>query len=201
MAAFVLFEYFYRLGAKVLLGSPVTAFTPSRFLTDAVYPLAFAAGWTLNSIADVLGRVQIGGKALTAVGALVLIAVVGGQTAQRQCFVVIKPDEMAMLRWTANNTPPSAMILWNPIWLEYVTWREGSHTPLPVSEPVNDPSVVYKRDVLAARDVSEIAKWHRATGREVYLVNKYEEISQPEWTLIFRNGQWQIYRFTGVGAK
>jgi hypothetical protein len=189
------------VGAKIVLGTALTAFTPSRFLTDAVYPLAFAAGWACDYVSTRLAQFKRIGKGLIAVGTALLVVGVGGTQVQRQGIVVIKPDEMAMLQWIKGNTLRNAMILDNPAWLEYVTWREGSNSPLPISEPVNDPSVVYKREALGTRNWAEINQWQKTTGRPVYLVTRDSEINQLGWTRVFLEGPWRIYQLSEAGGQ
>ncbi|MBI3914784.1 MAG: hypothetical protein HY327_11455 [Chloroflexi bacterium] len=192
---FFFLEYGYRLITKILTGTALTVFTPDNFLTDAVYPLALAAGWTLERAARFLQtRFATRGRFFVGIGAAALAIGVAGMQMQSQCWVVVKPDEMAMYQWINANTPANAMILENPTWLEYITWREGSLTPLPVTEPVNDPSVVFKQEVLSKRQWDEIARWQAQTGRATFLVTQNEELNQPGWSRVFAQGQWRVYQ-------
>ncbi|MBI3537786.1 MAG: hypothetical protein HY070_09545 [Chloroflexi bacterium] len=197
LAAFFFLEYVYRALTKLLTGNAVTVFTPEHFLTDAVYPLAFAAGWTLERAAEYFTR-RFGarGKILIATGAAALIIGVGGMIVSGQARVVIQPDEIALYDWIRAQTAPNAMFLENPMWLEYVTWREGSLTPLPVTEPVNDPSVVFKENILKRRNWVEIAAWQKRTARPLYFITQNEELNQAGWSQVFFAGQWRVYQFS-----
>ncbi len=193
LGAFVAGEYGYRAITKLLTGTAVVVFTPAHFLNDAAYPFALAAGWTLERASAGLARFEKSGKALIATGTLALAIGVGGATMQSQCWVVIKPDEMALYDWIRTHTPSDALILENPYWLNYATWREASLTPLPVTEPVTSPSVVYKQEVLGKRNWGAIAKWQKQTGRAVYLVTREETLTRAEWQPVFEAGRWRVY--------
>ncbi len=194
--AFAALEYGYRALAKLMTGTALTAFTSAHFLTDAVYPFAFAAGWTLERAANGLSRFARAGKALIATGTALLVIGVGVTTVYGQGWVVIQSDEMMLYRWIDANTPRDAMILENPYWLEYLTWREASLTPLPVTEPVTNPSVVFKQEVLGKRNWGEIAKWQKQTGRSVYMVTRDSTLDQPGWKPVFYEGRWRVYEFS-----
>ncbi|MBI3741915.1 MAG: hypothetical protein HY257_09195 [Chloroflexi bacterium] len=125
-----------------------------------------------------------------------MIIGVGGMIVSGQARVVIQPDEIALYDWIRAQTAPNAMFLENPMWLEYVTWREGSLTPLPVTEPVNDPSVVFKENILKRRNWVEIAAWQKRTARPLYFITQNEELNQAGWSQVFFAGQWRVYQFS-----
>lgn len=119
---------------------PTTPFTPSRFLTDAMYFLCLPVGMVVCKAADRL-RLATG----TLCGLMIIAGTAASLDNWRQLYGA-EPMErsfLGALRWLHAATPAEAAICdpqpdWGhqAVWTTYVAWRPTSLTPIPVSEPV-----------------------------------------------------------------
>jgi hypothetical protein len=95
------------------------------------------------------------------------------------------------MQWIRENTPEDAFILNNNKWLPYLTWREGTLTPLPSSERRNAPSVRFKTEALSSFD--KFLDWQKSFSRPIYrleqpghqLVGRFKEVFRTKETIVY----------------
>ena len=126
---FCIFEYGGRLLAIHLLGRPIAPFTPSRFLTDAISPMAIFPGL-------LLAHVLTGPRRTPALAlALILLLSLENAPLYRGYFKpVVKPAQAAAYLWIRANTPPNTVVLDRFVHAAYISGRVASNTPIPTSE-------------------------------------------------------------------
>ena len=185
---FVGLEYVYRFAVYFLEGEFYTALTPSRFLTVCAFPAAFFAGTTINFCLTRLKKPRF-----QAILSIFLILGMGWYTyyiLKRHAHPVGHVDFEAM-QWIRENTPEDAFILNNNKWLPYLTWREGTLTPLPSSERRNAPSVRFKTEALSSFD--KFLDWQKSFSRPIYrleqpghqLVGRFKEVFRTKETIVY----------------
>lgn len=111
---------------------PLGAFTPSRFLTDAVPLAAIFAGYAMYCIVHRrafglrFGHVAVLGMA----GTITLLP------AWRSMFTLDYPAGLVhAYQWIGQNTPSETIVFTTDAWAPYLSWRKTMQTPVPVSEP------------------------------------------------------------------
>jgi hypothetical protein len=128
---FVLGEYVYPPLAEHYFGRRVTAFTPSRFLTDLPYFLAPFAGIGVLRLQNAL-------RVPTAL-MVVLVVVLGitnlGEWKQLRKTAGPPAAFRRAAEWIRTNTPPDAIVLNAQPWTSFLTWRRSAEALLPISEP------------------------------------------------------------------
>jgi hypothetical protein len=126
LALFVLFEYGGRQLMLVLYQRPIAPFTPSRFVTDAVYPLSAFAGLAFLELEQRMQR-----SVLIAVVALFATNAV---SYAKQFEPQIDPDRAAAYAWVEANTRPNTLVI--AVWVHtpVLTNRASYYTALPSSE-------------------------------------------------------------------
>ena len=162
-AAFVFLEYFCRAGVLLATGGKdcFACLTPSRMVTNMVYPMSILCGAVPASKLWQKYRKSL-------VGGLAVLAVATGATVVRdQIGVGVFREFRAAAKWLAGQTPQNAMIVGSAPHLEYIAWRETSHPPLPASEQRDHPSLRRKREMTS---FDAWLKWERDTGRSVYFI-------------------------------
>ena len=126
LALFVLFEYGGKQLMLALYQRPLSPLTPSRFLTDAVYPLSAFAGLAFLSLE------RRSGRSVLAVVALLFLT---NHAYYRPYFeVVIDANRLAAYRWVEANTRPDTLVLDTFVHAPALTNRAAAATPLPSSE-------------------------------------------------------------------
>jgi len=169
---FVLLEYFYRAAALALSrgGDCFTALTPSRMMANASYPICVLTGWVSLLPASRFARRAI--LAIAALGAAMTVA--GVFVAQRNVGKYRGYLEAGL--WLRDNTPENAMIVGSFPFAEYLSWRETTHPPLPVSEPRRLPAVAWKQKPASPEEWLSFSQF---TGRPVYFLAPPERDLAP----------------------
>jgi hypothetical protein len=129
LVLFVVCEYVYRGISHALYGTGYVAFTPSRFLTDLVYPASVYAGF---AVARARERWRVPDWGILAVGCALALTNLSGWTARD---VQGDPRLFRAFAWIESHTPTDALVLNTMPWAPYGTWRRCAATPIPVSEP------------------------------------------------------------------
>ena len=128
LALFVLFEYGGKLFMLAVYQRSLSPFTPSRFLTDAVYPLSAFAGLLFLAIERRIGR------SILSVVALLFLT---NYPYYRPDFdFVIDPNRLAAYRWVEANTRKDTLVFDFFVHAPVLTNRAASETALPSSELV-----------------------------------------------------------------
>lgn len=184
LLGFCLLGYVYRYGAYLLYGEDFTAFTPSRWMTVASYPLALYAGWGLSSaLQEVARRLDAWQSQAAAertllaaiIAAVALSAIPGIEELTRMRRVSTEAQQIGNL---VNQHVPaagfvlfekSAMELLKPVeWIPYLTWRRTIYTPLPASE---DRRAYRKKvDAFSTGDLEGALEWIEQRGMKAYMV-------------------------------
>jgi hypothetical protein len=126
LVLFALFEYGGKLLMLWLYQRPLSPFTPSRFLTDAVYPLSAFSALLFLALERRIGR-----SVLPAVALLFLT----NHGFYRPYFdFVIDPNRLAAYRWVEANTRPDTLVFDQFVHAPVLTNRAASETALPSSE-------------------------------------------------------------------
>jgi hypothetical protein len=188
--AFIFLEYVYGFIALRLYKVHLDAFTASRFLTDMAYPLSFIAGYGIIWIA-----VKSRSRWRWAIFILAVIAFAySANIIRKQCISPLAPSEKEALDWIKENTPQNALIVNNPYWMPYICWRQGTYTPLPVTEPLLERSV-QERNCLLNAEPDIIIKWARKNRRPayLYLYANRKENPPPQFTRVFKNAKIEIF--------
>ena len=185
LACFVFLEYLFRAG--VLLVTHVTGFytclTPSRMLTNLVYPMSVLCGSI--PLSDIWTRHKNTCIAIFFLFAITACAV----TWRNQVYTGVFPEEKECAEWIKSNTPQNSMIIGNLPHLEYLAWRETSNPPLPASERRNDPSVVWKKQI---QTYDEWLKWGGKNKRPVYFLLSANEAKPDLLKKVFSNSKVSI---------
>ena len=129
LVLFVLCEYVYRGVSHALYGTGYVAFTPSRFLTDLVYPASVYAGF---AVARARERWSVPDWGILAAGCALALTNLSGWTARD---AKVDPRLFRAFAWIESHTPTDALVLNTSPWAPYGTWRRCAATPIPVSEP------------------------------------------------------------------
>jgi len=191
LSTFVFFEYVYRAASLLLTAGRdmFTGFTPSRMATDLAYPMAVLCG--AAALSDTWRRRRRGATAILvlACAATCTYAIV------HQRGIGVYPTIRDAGRWIRENTPPDSLVVGQLPHLEYSAWRECSHPALPASEPRNDPSLAWKRNM---RGPAAWREWSLETGREVYFVVP-NRVPPPPLYRAYANSDVTIYRVSESG--
>ncbi|MGD1276938.1 MAG: hypothetical protein ABR964_06925 [Tepidisphaeraceae bacterium] len=122
-------------------GERATAFTPSRFLSDLTYFLAVFAGLGAAIVQRLL-------KLPVAAAAVVLSLAAASQINVWKDLATPPdvPDEfVSACRWINRSTPATTVVFNHEPWTSYLAWRRTIFTPMPISEPIADRYVLYRR--------------------------------------------------------
>ena len=76
-----------------------------------------------------------------------------------------------------------AIVINNKEWLPYLSWREGTLTPLPSVERRNAPSVVFKSETLGHYE--NFLAWQKDFNRPIYRLDKPKNQLVQEETINF----------------
>jgi len=138
MALVVMFcigEDIVPLTLSALNRTPMTFFTPSRFLTDLNYFLPIFAA---TAIVYFSRRCGIAGWMVAMV---VVLLVPLADIAQWKSMLNLYDPPQSLLDacdWIRQSTPPATLVDNRSAWMTYLCWREPAHIALPVSEPTAD---------------------------------------------------------------
>ncbi|MFC1497403.1 hypothetical protein ACFLS1_02880 [Verrucomicrobiota bacterium] len=188
LTAFVALEYFYRAGVLISTCGQdfFTALTPSRMLTNLVYPMSILCGFVPIS------AIWIKNRRTCVVLFTVLSIMTCSLVWQDQIRVGVFPDVEEAAVWLNRNTPEDSMVVGNLPHLEYLSWRETSNPPLPASETRNHLSVTWKKEITT---FDEWLKWHESSGRAVYFLLSAKEFKPAFLTEVFSNNKVSILTY------
>jgi hypothetical protein len=111
---------------------PLGAFTPSRFLTDAVPFAAIFAGYAMYYIV----QLRWSGLRYRHVAALGMTSTLTLLPAWRSMSTMDYPAGLVhAFQWIGKNTAPQTIVASTDAWAPYLCWRKTLQTPVPVSEP------------------------------------------------------------------
>jgi hypothetical protein len=128
LALFVLFEHAGRALMVALYRVDVAPFTPSRFVTDLVYPLSAFAGLAFLALERRLARPLL--------ALVVLLFATNAGPYARLFAPVIDADRLAAYRWIEANTRPETLVFDLFVHAPVLSNRAALHTALPSSELV-----------------------------------------------------------------
>jgi hypothetical protein len=126
LALFALFEYGGRALWLALYQRPIAPFTPSRFITDAVYPLSAFAGFAFLHLEERMGR-----RVLPLV---VLLFLTNARAYATYFEPAIDPDRLAAYRWVEANTRTDTLVIDSWVHAPVLTNRASANMALPSSE-------------------------------------------------------------------
>ena len=186
MLGFGLLGYAYRLAAYVIYGEQFTAFTPSRFMTVAAYPLAVYAGYALWRVARVLAArfsLRMDAVLLATCACIVLGSVAG---VVRLAGLRSVSDEGAELgRRIEAQVPENGYVLYSAEalnrmqpypWISYLTWRRSVYTPIPASE--NRQLLRQIRKEMWELKLSRIPQWVASAELPIFFAEIDDETGQ-----------------------
>jgi hypothetical protein len=170
----VLLDVVYRFGARALRHEDVTALTPSRWFQLASVPLAAFAG---------LGACVVFPRRRYALLGMVAIAVASIPFDQWEYMAATRSIDSQLFLvgdWVREKVPEDALVvvlardrgnqdpalLPDRDWWPYLLDRETDWTPLPASEPRNDPRVLAKRAL--ALDPEAARAYARSRHKALY---------------------------------
>jgi hypothetical protein len=204
---YVFTEYGIKFYYLIKFNRPTSGFTPSRFLTDMAYPLSIIAGVGLDQVYKRLAHLdhsflrdsrllRSNLRALLVIGLLLYpYTILSQQWGNRGPSLQV----IEACNWIRNNTPQNSLII-NDIsdwqWVPYLTEKEVSFTPLPVSEFIDDPSVAWKghlaRAVLAS---PERAPEIFSSDQPVYIITSrdWSDAQTAHLARVFKNTRVVVY--------
>jgi hypothetical protein len=138
-----------------------TALTPSRLVTDLAYPMSILCGF-VPLLPAIEARQRLSGR-LFCLAALVT----GMAVFAEQRKTGVHPDYEEAGHWLRDHTPADSLIVGSFMHLEYLSWKETSNPPLPVSEPRYHPNVVWKA---STRRFQDWITWQAMNRRPVYFL-------------------------------
>jgi hypothetical protein len=142
---FVLFEH---LGLHLMLAyfqRSISPFTPSRFITDAVYPLSAFAGLAFLAVEERIGR--------SVLPVVLLLFLTNAAHYKLHFLPAIDADRLAAYRWVEANTRPDAVVFDTWVHAPVLTNRVSSYTALPSSEQSANASKRLLLDRIQSREV------------------------------------------------
>jgi hypothetical protein len=162
LLGFTALDHLYRSYNIFALKDNFSAFTPTRFLTDLVYPLSIAAGIFIEK-AVARFKIKYAVTAFLVFSVLWSVPVIYKQCGNNS----ITAADAGFLNWVRQNTPAGSFISVAHAWAPYVTWRESLYTPLPASEDRSDPYLASKRGI---NSLDSYRQWLYAHGRKGYIL-------------------------------
>jgi len=212
---FLASEYGIRFYYLIRFNQSTSGFTPSRFPTDMAYPLAIAAGAGLLFLYRKLIRLdgsllrnsrylKSNFRALFIIGLLCYpFAVLSSQWGWQ--YVPMQAIEAC--NWIKANTPENSLIINDPdapgeSWVAYLTMREVMYTTIPVSEPVDHPSIMWKRHLGNAvfafpEKMNETLSGYGDRPIYVYTARDWGPPQTVHLTEVFKNKKITVYQVTG----
>ncbi|MFN0150621.1 MAG: hypothetical protein ACKVU1_07920 [bacterium] len=204
---FLFWDRVYRAVSFATTGVAAAAFTPSRFLTLMVYPLAIlSSSWIA---ADLFAR-RPRLRALSA--AVVGIACVAGFVVHALPVLREKPiaaERVALYEWVRRETPEDAFVLYEiPLepgwWRYYIARRSTCNVPIPASEPTGDAGFREQLEVCDARDMGRLRQWLARRAVPGYLVVDAASAAQrlpAKFELVATNGAVALLRLRAAEAR
>ena len=194
---FGLLGYGYRLVAHWFYGEQFTAFTPSRFMTLAAYPLAIYAGFALAELAAILARrfslradvmvgVVVASVALASVPGVVRLAALRsvseeGAALGRRIEAEVLADGFVLYEdHVLNKMQPYP-------WIPYLTWRRSVYTPIPASE--NRRLLRQIREEMWQLKISRIPQWVASGETPIYYASVNQESKEVEIKRLMEEAQ------------
>ena len=188
MLGFGLLGYAYRLATFVIYGEQFTAFTPSRFMTVAAYPLAIYAGYALWRLVEVLAercslRMDV---ALLATCACIVLGSVPG-VVRLAGLRSVTEEGAALGRRIEAQVPERGFVLYTAEaldrmqpypWISYLTWRRSVYTPIPASE--NRQLLRQIRKEMWELKLSRIPQWVASAELPIFFAEIDEETGQVQ---------------------
>jgi len=126
LALFVAFEYGGRIVMSSLFDRNIGPFTPSRFLTDAVYPLSLFAGFVFYRLEVRTSR--------SLIPVVVLLAAANFPTYRSYFEDPVSEARAGAYEWIDANTRPDTWVLDPYVHAAVLTRRVSSYMALPSSE-------------------------------------------------------------------
>jgi hypothetical protein len=123
-----------------------TVFTPSRFLADMNYFLAIMAGMSLAFVQRAL-RLPAWILSLLIPACMLCEIDYWRRAATLDDTTPVSPaisqSYINCCIWVNQHTPPSTVVMDFEPWTTYFAWRRANHTPMPISEPLEqtDPEL------------------------------------------------------------
>lgn len=135
--AFSICYYVWKAITKFTYGQAFVAFTPSRFLTDMVYPLAVLSGLGVYVVVNFIRRRH----PRLLLPFMIFLFLIPLQYVAPLCVSVIPKSVAQSMLWIRDNTPRSSLVVndgQRSDWAPYLMERETTYVPLPISEYLND---------------------------------------------------------------
>ncbi len=197
---FFLGSYGYRWYMLWQTGKEAVAFTPSRFLTDAVPLLAPLAGLgfvKLESFAQRCIHSRFGVVTL-----LVSIGLLGNASEWRKLWTAktISQDDYRAFQFIERHSPREAIVLTRHRWGPYLSGRRCMATPLPISEELRGEPRYRKEVTQFLKAGGPLAGQHFPVP---LLVIAYPgELALPA-SLLWQDTSTQkgVYRLKGTGKR
>jgi len=188
MLGYGLLAYAYRLGAYWLYGEEFTAFTPSRFMTLAAYPLAIYAGYALWQLVLVLEQrffLRVNVLMGVLVGSVVLASL--PEVVHLSGLRSVSQEGVALAKRIEAQVPAGGFVLYEDHvvemlqpypWIPYLTWRRSVYTPIPASE--NRQLLRQIREEMWRSKLSRIPQWVASGETPIYYAAVNQESKQVE---------------------
>lgn len=171
---FIFIEYIIQGVYYILYHRPSTPLSPSRFLTNSVYFMAFPAAISAYHFFQFLFKKN-------RLVSILFVLALASQTVYeivQLCGLRTSVDEYKSLKYIRDNTPQNSFIINQRIyWVNYFCWRETMDTAISSSEPINKNKKKYVQELL------------KSGNRPVYYIGNL-----PNRTPIFESGPYRIYR-------
>jgi hypothetical protein len=199
LLAFFVGYYVWKVSTKIILGDAFVAFTPSRFLTDMMYPLSLFAGFGIYQAVDYIKSKY---SLILTVLVVVILSLIPIRYVVDLHASAVPKETVKTLLWIKNNAPKDSLVVnkgFRDDWAPYITERENTLTPMPTTDLPN--SYMYSKYELASAilgkekyTVAEKQKIiEKFKGREIYL---YVSTPKDQDYLIkeFQSGKSFVYR-------
>ena len=179
-ALFLLLGYVTPVMTQFILGRQVSPFTPSRFLTDAVYFLSIPAGVGIGLLRE---KTKINTKRF-AILLLFLACTNLDQWRELYKRVPIAPELAAAYRYI-EQAPQNVVLCdqdrrWGPhgSWATYLSWHRTGRTPVPISEPQASASMLESEIDRACQGDETSRSQLKVAGLEIWDVVRTEDIPE-----------------------
>lgn len=179
-AVYFILDWPVRLLCRILFDLNLSVLTPTRFLTDLVYPMSLFAGLGICYLYDKMRWTGMAVVFLGLLNAVYLASPLWKDDMSR--------ETMNGMLWYGKHAPENALLLENPFWVPYVTGREGNRMVL--RQEVLTPYTKEKRNIINPKLA---ALWMEKHKRPVYLwVNVAME--HPKLEMVWREKTDMIYK-------
>ena len=159
--------------------------TPSRMVTDMVYPMSILCGWfPLSNRWESNHRRWTAAFAIVAAGTSLLTMRLHTETG-------VFPEFRQAGLWLRENAPQNAMLAGGFPHMEYLSQLESADPPLPASEQRKHPDIAWKKEMTS---FGEWMEWQTRTGRPVYFVMPSGKEHPRGFKEVFSNRRVSIVR-------